>query len=271
MHFNRPHPFKHYTYSIIILVFIICVQILSYLQPVINTDTVSADTVKPTANTSTLAAYYQTNGGHPAAMHHVINLFKRYYPTRNIHIHNDGGNSNMRAIARLHGITNYSYTVFKGSSSRYGMYFSDVKSATSYLNRLAKTAEAADWLLLLEDDVWLHGPIETDNLLYDINSQCVHPLNEALVKVINPHGHANVCYHGGGGSIIRSSGLLASNYSEERVSELLYAYGNTSIASDELLSAIILMNGGTIGPYKGFTEFSYKPGIRVQHQAKSLY
>ena len=224
-----------------------------------------------TEHQATIAAYYQTNGAHPAAMERVLHLFEQHYSPHNIYLHNDGGTSRLHAVARLHRISNYSYTISKGSIAEKGMYFNTAESATLFIERVTKAAQAADWLLLLEDDVWLHGPIKTDDLKYDVNSDCTHFFNTGLANWLRPHSWGWVCYGGAGGAIIRSSRLLASNYTIQRVAEIMHASDREDIASDELISAIILMSGGTIGSYEGFTKYIYRPGIMVQHEAKSLY
>ena len=83
------------------------------------------------------------------------------------------------------------------------------------------------------------------------------------------------CYGGCGGAVVRSSALLRANLTEANVGVLLRATDNNGIiASDELLSAVILMSGGTIGRYYGFTDHPWLrwiPGFVVVHQEKSLY
>ena len=216
---------------------------------------------------STVVAYYQTNGAHPRAMERAIRMFKNFYPPENIHMHNDGGSPKLKSIAHVHGIRNYSSTVVKRSATKEGMYFSTPEAGADYLDRLAKTAEAAPWVLLLEDDVGLHGRIDTDQLKYDINGMCYNNYAPGLAKRLK-YG----CYGACGGMIVNSSRLLSANRTTELVGELIAidARGAGNIASDELLAAVIILNGGTIGPYDGFTDKIYRPGMVTQHY-KFLY
>ena len=215
--------------------------------------------------TSNVVAYYQTNGAHPLAMDRAIHMFKNFYAPDNIHLHNDGGSPKLRSLAHVHGIRNYSFTVVKGSATKEGMYFSTPEAGSHYLDRLARTAKVAPWLLLLEDDVGLHARIDTDKLKYDINGLCTAPYVAGLAKYVK---HA--CYGGSGGMIVNSSRLISANYTTERVEDLMRARGTDTIASDELLSAVILLNGGTIGTYDGYSEWTWRPGMVTQH-SKFLY
>ena len=108
-------------------------------------------------------------------------------------------------------------------------------------------------------------------LHYDINGECWHWYNAGMAMFLS--GSRWQCYGGYGGNVVRSSALLRSNLTEANVGVVLRA-NNGIIASDELLSAIILMSGGTIGRYNGFTNHPWLrwiPGVVVVHQAKSLY
>jgi hypothetical protein len=210
-----------------------------------------------------LAAYYQTNGAHPRAMHRTLHMFRQFYPAETISLHNDGGSPKLQSVAYLYGIRNYSVTVLKGSSKKEGMYFTTPQAGADYLDRVSRAAEVAPWILLLEDDVGLHRPIPIDELKYDINGRCTAPLDIGLSNYVKPG--AKLCYGGSGGMIVNSSRLLSANRTVERVAELINASTRDNIASDELLSITILMNGGTIGPFNGYSEWSWFPGTVTQH------
>lgn len=219
-----------------------------------------------------LVAYYQTNGKHMVATKEVIHLFKRLYPPEQIHMHNDGGPSLLRAIAHLNGIRHYTYDRSSGCiAQKEGMYFISAQTGTAYLERLSNVARAAPWVLLLEDDVWLHSAINTEGLIYDINGECKAHFNEGLANFVRPP--VSNCYGGCGGMVVRSSRLLRANISTAMVDSLIKASDKHNIASDELLSAVILLAGGTIGPMEGYFESNYYLGTNpvVQHQAKALY
>jgi len=224
------------------------------------------------SNPTDLVAYYQTDGKHKAAMEKVLYLFKRIYQPEQIHMHNDGGPSLLRSIARLHGIRHYTYDRSSGCiAQKQGMFFKSDQAGAAYLERLSNVARAAPWVLLLEDDVWLHSAINTEALLYDINGQCIGHMDKGLAKLVRPRG--SDCYGGCGGMVVRSSRLLSANISTAMVDSLIQASSRHNIASDELLSAVVLLAGGTIGPMEGYFESNYYLGTHpvVQHQAKSLY
>lgn len=212
-----------------------------------------------------IVAYYQTNGAHRVAMHRVLHMFMEWYPHSELQMHNDGGSSKLNSLSALYRIKNYSYKALKGSDTREGMYFKSPEAGADFLERLATAARAAPWLLLLEDDVGVHQHVDTRKLNYDINAHCSSYFDRKLADFVNPLAHGWVCYSGCGGSIIRSSRLLSANRTVDRVAEIMQHIEGDSVASDVLLSAVILLNGGTIGPYTGYTEWAWLPGMVTQH------
>ena len=114
--------------------------------------------------------------------------------------------------------------------------------------------------------------MNTDRLKYDISGACFALYNDGLSKFVS--GMVGRCYGGCGGHIVRSAALLRANISEAAVDELARASSLNKIASDELLSAVIIMSGGTIGSYSGFINspwLRWLPGTVLVHQAKGLY
>ena len=222
--------------------------------------------------TSSMGAYYQTNGAHLLATEEVLTRFFQFYPQAPLHFHNDGGSASLKYLARVYGIRNYTAIGMKESATKEGMYFTSAHNGAAYLQRLASAALDADWILLLEDDVWIQGRVNTDKLKYDINGACFAIFNDGLSKFVS--GSTGACYGGCGGHIVRSAALLRANITADAVGELSRASYNKRLASDELLSAVILMSGGTIGPYGGFMNtpwLRWLPGSLVVHQAKGLY
>ena len=212
-----------------------------------------------------IVAYYQTSGAHPVAMDRVLGMFRRWLPDSELLVHSDGGGPKLDALSRLYGIRNYTYTAQRSSAVSDGLYFRSPEAGADYLERLAKAARTAPWVLLLEDDVGIHGWIDTRQFKYDINAHCRQYFEKKIADFIRPGGNGRVCYSGCGGSVIRSSGLLSANRTVERVAEIIRAKSPDPLGSDELLSAVILLHGGTIGSYRGYTELPFLPGMVVQH------
>ena len=143
-----------------------------------------------------------------------------------------------------------------------GLYFKNPAGGTAYLERIAVAARLAPWLLLLEDDVWLYGRIGTSELSYDINSKCDAHFAAPLGALVSKG-----CYAPCGGSVLRSSRLLSANRTRARVGEIM----QHTTASDQLLSATVLMGGGGIGAYGGYSETWWRFGVVILHHAKYAY
>ena len=157
-------------------------------------------------------------------------------------------------------------------ASRSPLHFDTLHAAEAYIQRLQATAGLMPrgWVFLLEDDVWAIQAVEEKDLRYDISGTCwaiYKPEYGAIIK-----NETSLCYGGYGGHFINSSRLLGLSASRYRplIADLLAAF--SPIASDELLSAVILQDGGTIGYYTGFYEHLVGDGpMRTQHQMKWFY
>ena len=220
---------------------------------------------------SSMGAYYQSNGAHLLATEEVLTRFFQHYPQAPLHFHNDGGPASLKYLAKVYGVLNYTAVGVKESATQHGMYFTSPRNGAAFLQRLASAALDADWLLLLEDDVWIQGRVNIGRLKYDINGACLGFYNVGLSRFIT--GAVGACYGGCGGHIVRSAALLRANITAAAVGELFRATFDKSVASDELLSAVIFMSNGTMGPYGGFMNtpwLRWLPGTIVVHEAKGL-
>ena len=230
----------------------------------------------------TLSAYYQCHAN-PRAVHEVLKNFRHIYPSSKITMINDGGNPSLKLVAKYYG-AQYSYSN-QTSSHKHSMFFSSETTASAYVSRILHASTHCDWLLLLEDDVWVLDKIPLHTFHHALNGGHTGMiLDDILTKVIqnmtNPALHAPLQYAGNGGTILRCSffrDIQRMGVWREGVAALLHA--KPEIASDELLSSITYLAGGSIGTFKGYMEpkfawflYSYLTGdISVLHQAKFLY
>ena len=166
----------------------------------------------------------------------------------------------------------------EASASKHGMFFDTVHASRAYLSRLQQAAalNPFGWVLLLEDDVHVFRPVYISDLQYDICGSIRPEYSTAYDKIIKaamPHDgseskeNKRLHYGGFGGHFINSSRLIGLR--DEKmlplISDLLRSY--SPIASDELLSAVILQDGGRIGTYSGFYEFEHGRGVMKTHHS----
>jgi hypothetical protein len=213
-----------------------------------------------------LAAYIQTSGLHLQALDEALHRFRKFYPTAPLYVHNDGGGRAVRQLALLYRARDYTEASTAQSARPNGLYFRDPAGGTAYLERIAAAARLAPWLLILEDDVWLYGRIRTSELSYDINSKCDAHFAVPLGALVSK-SKGGMCYAPCGGSVLRSSRLLSANRTLAGVSEIM----KHTTASDQLLSATVLMGGGGIGAYGGYSETWWRFGVVILHHAKYAY
>jgi len=236
-----------------------------------------------TTHTQNLSAYYQCFDRTRAA-EEVLKRFRSFYPYSEIIMVNDGGNKALSFLAMEYS-AKYLYSD-RTSSEDHGMYFSSWKKGAVYIERIIQASKNCDWLILLEDDVWLLSNIPLQTMCFDING--AHSwllLPECLMDVVrarNPslQKSGRMQYAGNGGSVLRCSffnGLNNVNWKQDLPS--LFIARDGYLASDEMLSSLTYIYGGSIGPYYSFCQpnyltflFKYMTGsISVLHEVKVLY
>lgn len=227
-----------------------------------------------------LSAFYQCYE-RPRAALEVLKRFRKHYPFSLITMVNDGGNPVLEKVANKYH-ANYEYAN-RTSYLSSAMYFESCKAAVAYIRRILEASRHCDWLLLLEDDVWVLKNIPFDSFIHDINGGHTGMiLSENLMTVIKSRRpDLNTSQYGGnGGSVLKCSffrEFLNSTSWELDIENLILA--KQGIASDELISSIAYIYGGTIGIWEGYAETGFASywyrsisnSIVVLHQAKYLY
>lgn len=222
---------------------------------------------------SRFIAYYQTSNRHHMALRVVIALFHRVYPWVELYLYVDSDTTD-NIVSRLNEQVRIKFITDKQArgASRSPLHFDTVHAAEAYIQRLQATASLMPrgWVFLLEDDVWAIQAVEEKDLRYDISGTCWAIYRPEYSTIVwNQTGR---CYGGYGGHFINSSRLLGLSDSRIRtlITDLLAVY--SPISSDELLSAVILQDGGTIGYYTGYYERLVGEGpFKTQHQMKLFY
>lgn len=231
---------------------------------------------QPDSPKSRVVAYYQTNGRNALAIRVVLGLFHHAYPAARVHMYLDGMSTNIMnylPLAKNDVFTLITSKQYHGVTTK-ALHFETVQAAQAYIKRLQTTAKLLPdgWVFLLEDDVWTWQAVSEEDLHYDISGTCWAWYRPEYAAVLKNRTKHNRCYGGYGGHFVDSSRLLGLSDTRmpQLIKEMLAA--RSPIASDELLSAVILDDGGTIGYYKGYYEKLTGIGpFKTHHQMKSLY
>ena len=140
-----------------------------------------------------------------------------------------------------------------------GLYI-DAKKLSIYLEFLfgSINLSSSTFLMILEDDVDVKNS-NIGKLSYDmngINSSERLPLRvRIIISIFKQKNYIFSGYGGCGGSIIRKSILQVKTSEEwERTLRKFLWLFQRPIGSDELLSLMVMLSGGTLGNYDGFAE-----------------
>jgi len=206
---------------------------------------------------SDISGFYQSSGLHSRVVEAVLRNFRVFYPISRVSLW----------LSYLPASTIMSYAHFysvDGIGSGNATVFTNATAAVVFWSSLAAAADKADWLLLLEDDIWLYSHINVGGLKYSINgapcSELFRPGVWLFLSTLNESNKRQLCYPRMGGSIIRSSSLAAPN--TLFLEELIDA-GSGWIGRDELVAATVVAGGGDIGTFSGFSETWWQWGNAI--------
>ena len=217
-----------------------------------------------------IAAYYQIDGKQPAATVEVLRRFRAVYSRAFLYVHCDGCD-----VGQRYGTQLYSQSMHAGPPDP-GLFFNTFTTAHSFVKRIMKTAEMAEFVLLLEDDVWILGDIDLNTLRYVINGDCLAAFSGGLASIVQ--GPYAAC----GGNLLRSSFLRNQMPNWEHDLQVLFDT-QSILASDQILSALVILAHGTIGSFPGFgigdiwnkqdeeVTLQRMAGKTVVHKMKSRY
>jgi hypothetical protein len=179
----------------------------------------------------------------------------------------------------------YNYQYIERSSVQDALYFNTLDTMAQFIQRIIDTAvrSQSEWILLLEDDVWLYKPIKFTSLAFDLVGPCGWPVQDELraaLTHIRPDIYIPHVYQGCGGSVVRSSIFRQLDERPEEwrawVETIRSQYMNI-LASDQLVAALVLLMNGTMSGDPNFVEVATEGAkdkldeIAVLHRQKSLY
>lgn len=197
------------------------------------------------------------------AFDHAIRSFRTAYPTSSLFVFNDGGDESLGDIARECS-ARYTYCE-RASTSALGTCFDTPDGAMVWLNRLREAVmnSTEDYIMLLEDDVWVKRPTRPIDLKYDLcgfNPDAgVYALEHlrGLITTARPQlVGAGMPLSGFGGCMYRRSFFekILNDMNVIKVYvEHYYSAGGHKV-SDCIVSFLTHVHGGTMGHYKGYCE-----------------
>ncbi len=212
-----------------------------------------------------IAAFYQCFK-EKAAFKHSLDAFCSIYPESEVFIFNDGGDKSFIDLVGNEKIF-YKYCERTGMRPD-GLGFDSVAAAFEWISRFSEAVKktSAEFILLLEDDVWVKKATNVESLHFDING-CNKEIK--LDKIYRIDGEM---YLGGfGGSIFRTS-FFRSIFSDMNTITSTINFLFTifkRIYSDQLISYLTYSFGGTVGQYDGLCE-TWWPDYEIRNKLDDI-
>jgi len=217
----------------------------------------------------------------PLATFKCLESLRRYYPNCTVILLSDNG-YDYSEMAKLFNC------IYIHDNEQLLLTYKDLDSGNHIINSklLIKRIYDAfllckeDYVMWLEDDVSINKPI-VDTFKYSINGFCPNRINEKSnieLKRFYPFIEENKIYKitGHGGSVFHKQTLLQAFEKDEIITDVLINWKNykfpSDLGQDFFFSVLVILNGGTIGPYEGHYDCNtLNPSIAVQHQYKRWY
>lgn len=217
----------------------------------------------------------------PFATYNALRSVRNHYPTCTIVIVSDNGYDYTEMAKHFNCVYIHSTVGLNCQFSNEDIK-NGIQSIDYYKDHIKRTADGFQlitepYVMILEDDVSINHKI-TDTFKYDLNGFCPNQINiEGLKHKYPILNKANTYrFSGHGGSIYNKQSFLAAIQNKEIIHDLLTNWSTynfcSNICQDLLWSILIILNGGTVGPYHGHYDCSYlNEQIVVQHQYKVYY
>jgi hypothetical protein len=270
--------------------------LLSLLPPI---PTPNQNAGHSNSNGNSIAAFY-TCHNQIAATDKVLRYFRAHQPDSKIYLFNDAGSPFIRYLANKYHATYVHHSVHAVTTS-FGNYWNSSERAWVYVRDLLNTAVASksDWVILLEDDTLVMNSISTDDLRFDMNG--VNPnryqygnedffwyrVVQKYIRQVNASYDTHWGYNGCGGTIFRGSFLRQMARNATLIRQQLDAFAKMALEdeglkfmpSDQVLSFLIQINGGSMGtnehylePWWGHAILNYLSGsAQILHGDKTSY
>jgi len=198
----------------------------------------------------------------PKISEKVINDFMNSYPDANISLIIDFGGHEFNFIHALKSTDVYRSNQ-RISALQNGLYISrkTLRPYLEYLMLACQKNPSKKWLFVLEDDVKVFYP--PTKLLYDLNgvnkNERLHIKIRIMLKILGHRVSKDNRVGGFGGSIFSKSIVSIYSVQEwENKLKIFFKIMKRPLGSDEVISIINTIAGGSIGHYDGLCEVWYE-------------
>jgi len=132
-----------------------------------------------------------------------------------------------------------------------------------------------EYVMWLEDDVSINSVV-TDTFRYDVNGFCPNAFNPGNIEALTQTYPLEQCtyrWSGHGGSVFHKNNVVSYLANKPVLDDLLSNWSQYKLISkypqDYVISLLVNVQGGTIGPYEGHADDDVlNPSIKIQHQYK---
>ena len=238
--------------------------------------------------TPLFGAYFQCYKN-PFATYKVLESFRKFYPSCSIVLCSDNGYDYTKMAEYFNCIYYHRAKnmwliyedcaeIDKGANGNHIPWAKELLQHMKTVFSLVKE----DYILWLEDDLGINHML-LDPFSNDINGFNPNKFTEDIKKALSIHyphidPFSTYTWSGGGGSIFNKHTMLDCLNNETIINDILIhwrGYNLTSnIVCDYLLSLLVLLNKGTIGPLNGVRDGPrdyIDMSITIQHQYKHYY
>jgi len=226
-----------------------------------------------------VGAYFQCYKN-PYATYKCLESFRNFYPTNTIVLVSDNGYNYSK-------MAEYFNCIYIHSNENLPLIYNHIGTEGALINSKKLTKRFCEALLLCKEDyvIWLEDDVSinnkiTDDFRYDMNGFCPNTIVTDVLSEKYTIFKSNTKFHftGHGGSVFHKKNTLNAIMKEEVLTDIVNNWQEyelpKTLCQDYLFSILVILNGGTIGPYKGHSErggHDIQPDIDIQHQYKRWY
>ena len=224
-------------------------------------------------DTQAFGAYFQCYRS-PMSTYKCLESFRRHYPTATVVLLSDNG-YNYAKMAEQFGC------IYIHSHENYRLCDIATRNVPALLKRIQDAFRLIpeEYVMWLEDDVSVNAPV-TDTFRYDINGYCPNTYSRKMIEALQqtyPLDRGIYRWAGHGGAVFHRENLITYLDNRSMLDDILFNWPRyqlpATICQDFVISLMINIQQGTIGPYEGHADdhLGLNSSIKIQHQYKVWY